>query len=100
MRTKTTNRACGKHIPYALELKSGKNRLTSEKGTTKNYTWHCPGISRSFFDEKRSHPISNKEAGFGIADEVPGFEIADEFAGFGIADDVAGYGIAHDVAEF
>ena len=52
---------------------------------------------RSFFDEQRSHPISNREEGFeiGIADKVAGFGIADHVAGFGIAHDVAGFGIAH-----
>ena len=43
--------------------------------------------SCSFFDEKRSHPISNGEAGVGIADDVAGLGIADDVAGFGIADD-------------
>ena len=53
-------------------------------------------FAQFFFDEKRSHPLSNREAGFGIADEAAGFEIADDVAGFGIADDVAGFGIAND----
>ena len=68
--------------------------LTSEKGTIKKRSCSCPGISFSFFDEKRSHPISNGEARFGIANDVTGFGIADDVAGFGIADDVAGFGIA------
>ena len=71
--------------------------LTSDKGTTKKRLRSCPGISFSFFDEKRSHPFSNGEAGFGIADDVAGFGIADDVAGFGIADDVAGFGIAEDL---
>ena len=51
-----------------------------------------PDISRSFFDEQRSHPISNREVGFRIG-------IADKVAGFGIADHVAGFGIAHRVED-
>ena len=56
---------------------------------------------RSFFDEQRSHPISNREEGFeiGIANKVAGFGIADHVAGFGIAHDVAGFGIAHGVED-
>ena len=74
--------------------KQEKILLTSEKDTTKKRSCSCPGISFSFFDEKRSHPISNGEARFGIANDVTGFGIADDVAGFGIADDVAGFGIA------
>ena len=51
-----------------------------------------PDISRRFFDEQRSHPISNSEAGFGIG-------IADHVAAFGIAHDVAEFGIAHGVED-
>ena len=53
--------------------------------------------SCSFFDEKRSHPISNGEAGVGIADDVAGLGIADDVAGFGIADDFEDW--AHDVED-
>ena len=43
-----------------------------------------------FFDEKRTHPISNGGVGFGIADDV---------AGFGIAHNLLEFEIAHDVED-
>ena len=65
----------------------GKNFAYLRQGYNEEVFMMLSRYSCSFFDEKRSHPISNGEAGVGIADDVAGLGIADDVAGFGIADD-------------
>ena len=91
------NQLSGNDIHRALELKIRIIFCLPQTRVPQRSVHDPVQVSRQFFDEKRSHPFSNGEAGFGIADDVAGFGIADDVAGFGIADDVAGFGIAEDL---
>ena len=76
-------------------MAQGKNFAYLRQGYNEEVFMMLSRYSCSFFDEKRSHPISKGESGFGIADNVAGF--ANDVAGFGIADDFEDW--AHDDLE-